>query len=141
MLVACGRADAEKLEYAMSQYTGDVPFKADVHFDALVTEARLCLVYFCFFLITIVPTVCEAVAWEVERTSEAVERMRNEMLDQLSEADKRLRKSGVCRRWFGNADQEILDVAGKCNGHLFEQLLIGSSYTDVDCVNLLRKGN
>ena len=49
MLVACGRADAEKLEYAMSQYTGDVPFKADVHFDALVTEARLCLVYFCFF--------------------------------------------------------------------------------------------
>ena len=62
------------------------------------------------------------------------------MLCKLEEAGARMQKSGLSQKWFGTADQEILNVAGKCNGHLFEQLLLQSNYHDVDCVNLLREG-
>ena len=67
-------------------------------------------------------------------------RMREDTLTKLEEAGDRMRKSGLCRAWFGDADQCTLDVAGGCNGQLFEQLLTASGYHEVDCVNLLRGG-
>lgn len=59
---------------------------------------------------------------------------------QLTEADRRMRASGLCQRWLGAADAELVDVVGGINGPLLEQLLRQSEYEDIGCLDLLRKG-
>ena len=51
-----------------------------------------------------------------------------------------LNRSGWTRSWFDQADVVTMRVAGGANGHLLGQLLKGSGYHDLKCVELLRKG-
>ena len=58
----------------------------------------------------------------------------------LSEADRRMRQSGLCQRWLGEADASLIRVVREINGPLFEQLLRQSDYDDMACLDLLRHG-
>ena len=62
------------------------------------------------------------------------------MVAKLEEADRAMRETGHQQLWFKKADPSVVQVAGECNGFLFEQLLRASGYGDVECVNLLREG-
>ena len=62
------------------------------------------------------------------------------MIESLENADARMRKSGLCRKWFGAADEITMAVSGGCNGHLFEELLQASQYKDSECARLLKNG-
>ena len=52
LTVCCGQADAEKLAYAVEQYTSEDPFKAEVHLDSYVSQV-------------VVIVSCAANAWHV----------------------------------------------------------------------------
>ena len=61
-------------------------------------------------------------------------------MTRLSEADRRMRQSGLCQRWLGEADAALTRVVREINGPLFEQLLRQSDYDDMACLDLLRHG-
>ena len=84
--------------------------------------------------------VLQAIAWEAERSAFSSRDLRERMVERLEHADKRMRSSGLTRKWLGAADDITLAVSGDCNGHLFEQLLVASEYKASDSVNLLRTG-
>ena len=65
---------------------------------------------------------------------------REEITQQILEADRCQRESGWCDAWFKGADSEVRGVAGDANGLLLEQLLAASNYVDKDFPNPLREG-
>ena len=82
----------------------------------------------------------QAIGWIAARSPQDVESKRESMIAAIEEADKKSRRSGKCREWFGDADEHIRKVAGSANGYLFETLLRAAEYNDVECVELLRTG-
>ena len=80
-------------------------------------------------------------AWDAERSVESCLRLQECMIESLEQADARMRSSGLCRQWFGAADEITMGVSGGCNGHLFEELLKASQYKDVECALLLKEGS
>ena len=76
-----------------------------------------------------------------QRTAEQVIEEREFMTCQLEEADRRMRASGLHRSWFQSSDDATVQVAGGCNGCLFEALLKATKYSDWECCDLLRHGN
>ena len=85
-------------------------------------------------------TLFQAIDWIAARPPEVIMAKREAMIAGIEAADAAMRSSGQQQAWFGNADEKVLEVAGKCNGCLFEQLLRASGYRDVACVELLREG-
>ena len=82
----------------------------------------------------------QAINWIAARSPEVIIEKREAMIASIEAADAALRASGLQKVWFGDADATLLAVAGGCNGHLLEQLLVASDYHDVACVELLREG-
>ena len=63
------------------------------------------------------------------------------MISKLEEANRLMRSSGLCDKWFGKSDAKVRGVASGANGPLFEALLKASGYVDRECTELLRKGS
>ena len=115
-----GEKDVHMWEYAVGQTRGADPFDTQTTVDPLVKQA---------------------VEWVAARSPDRVKELREKCISKIEEADKELRASGLAEQWFGGADSITKRVAGAANGYLLERLLVQSGYTDVDCVNLLRKGS
>ena len=82
----------------------------------------------------------EAVDWLARHTAGCANAKRLAVIAQLREAGRRQRAAGVVKRWYAEADSEILRVSGQTNGYLFECLLRELGYHDVQCVDLFRAG-
>ena len=82
----------------------------------------------------------QVLEWQAGKTDAEIQAHRKRTLEQLREAAQRMRKSGMCERWFGDADRSVKRVAGNVCGPLFEQLLKESGFHDSACADLFRHG-
>ena len=82
----------------------------------------------------------QVLEWQAGKTDADIQAHRKRTLEQLREAAQRMRKSGMCERWFGDADRSVKRVAGNVCGPLFEQLLKESGFHDPACADLFRHG-
>eukprot|EP00973_Karenia_brevis_P051953 7217020-Karenia_brevis.AAC.1 len=65
-----------------------------------------------------------------EKAADAIVQDRESVISSLEEADRRMRRSGVQRKWFQGTDERVLGEAGGVNGTLPEALLRSSGYCD-----------
>ena len=130
-------SDVHKWEYAQSACSDADPWAREVVLDKHVQE-----VWFIFWVSRDVGVsfLCQAIEWIAAREPSVVMNEREAMVAKLEEADRAMRETGHQQLWFKGADPSVVQVAGECNGFLFEQLLRASGYRDVECVNLLRDG-
>ena len=82
----------------------------------------------------------QAIEWVGIRSLGVVGAKREGMIAAIEEIDVKIRQSGVCHLWFGDADVHTRAVAGGASGHLLQTLLRASGYAAVECTNLLREG-
>ena len=112
-------ADWQKLAYTTQACAEPDPFGSDVIVNAGVGEA---------------------LDWLVKRLPTQVMQQRKEMIAQIEHASQLMHESGMCTKWLSGSDGHVQAVAGGVNGPIFEQLLKGSQYCDLECAMLLREG-
>jgi hypothetical protein len=137
-LAGLPQGDLRKLQYALDMCAVPHPFDEAVPLEPVVVEVRQ---------LSTLSAVCgpvfacaEAIEWQAARTPEEVMQQREEMIGQLEDADKMLRRSGKCAHWFSKCDDATKRVSSGVNGYLLQELLRASSHRDLAAADLFKNG-
>ena len=112
--------DRRKFRYAIAQFGSEDPWAQEDPLEELLGDA---------------------VDWLARHSASSANKKRLAIIKQLQEADRRQRAAGAVKRWFAEADSEMVKVCGDTNGYLFESLLRELGYHDVECVDVFRAGS
>ena len=83
--------------------------------------------------------VTEAARWTIQRSSGAVMRAREQIIQRIEARAAGLRREGAVERWMANASSDVARVAEGVNGPLFSELLREAEWVDQDVVGFFRE--
>ena len=130
-------SDVRKYEYAVQETKGADPFASGATLVAHVKEARLAI----SLLVIWYGVRFQAVQWQAAHSASEVIELRETVMDQLEEANRRMNAAGICSKWLEGCDEEVTKLSRNVNGHLFGELMCVYDYHDASCVELLRNGS